>query len=38
VKNRANCTVENAQYTLQGQKLLAQGIALGITMNDTNAL
>ena len=34
----SNCTVENAQYALKGQNLLAQGIALGITMNDTNAL
>ncbi len=34
----SNCTVEITQYALQGQKLLAQGIALGITMNDTNAL
>ena len=38
MKKKTNCTVENAQYALQGQKLLAQGIALGITMNDTNAL
>ena len=28
-KKRPTCTVEITQYALKGQKLLAQGIALG---------
>ena len=28
-QNSSNCTVEITQYALKGQKLLAQGIALG---------
>ena len=36
--NFATCTVENTQYALKGQKLLAQGSALGNYERKTVAL